>query len=130
MGLKPEDGALLWEYPWVTEHGINVAQPVVLGESRIFISAAYGHGSVVVELAPKDGKFETRTVWENNRMKNKFSSSVLYQGHIYGFDEAILLSHDGHVSEGSAENIFIVRRGVLYTPDPSQNVLEGVTHTS
>jgi branched-chain amino acid aminotransferase len=44
-----------------------------------------------------------------------------------GFDEAILLSHDGHVSEGSAENIFIVRRGVLYTPDPSQNVLEGVT---
>lgn len=44
-----------------------------------------------------------------------------------GFDEAILLSHDGHVSEGSAENIFLVRRGVLYTPDPSQNVLEGVT---
>ncbi len=44
-----------------------------------------------------------------------------------GFDEAILLSHDGHVAEGSAENIFIVRRGVLYTPDPSQNVLEGVT---
>ncbi|HVS46356.1 MAG TPA: branched-chain amino acid transaminase [Verrucomicrobiae bacterium] len=44
-----------------------------------------------------------------------------------GFDEAILLSHDGHVSEGSAENVFIVRRGVLYTPDPSQNVLEGCT---
>ncbi|HEY4433796.1 MAG TPA: branched-chain amino acid transaminase [Candidatus Cybelea sp.] len=44
-----------------------------------------------------------------------------------GYDEASLLSHDGHVSEGSAENIFLVRRGVLYTPDPSQNVLEGVT---
>lgn len=44
-----------------------------------------------------------------------------------GYDEAILLSHDGHVSEGSAENVFLVRRGVLYTPDPSQNVLEGVT---
>lgn len=44
-----------------------------------------------------------------------------------GFDEAILLSHDGHVSEGSAENVFLVRRGVLYTPDPSQNVLEGCT---
>ena len=42
-------------------------------------------------------------------------------------DEAILLSHDGHVAEGSAENIFLVRRGVLYTPDPSQNVLEGCT---
>jgi branched-chain amino acid aminotransferase len=46
---------------------------------------------------------------------------------VNGYDEAILLSHDGHVAEGSAENIFLVRRGVLYTPDPSQNVLEGVT---
>ena len=44
-----------------------------------------------------------------------------------GFDEAIMLSADGHVCEGSAENVFMVRRGVLYTPDPSQNILEGVT---
>jgi branched-chain amino acid aminotransferase len=44
-----------------------------------------------------------------------------------GYDEAILLSHDGHVAEGSAENLFLVRRGALYTPDPSQNVLEGCT---
>jgi branched-chain amino acid aminotransferase len=44
-----------------------------------------------------------------------------------GFDEAIMLSAEGHVSEGSAENIFLVRNGVLYTPDPSQNILEGVT---
>lgn len=44
-----------------------------------------------------------------------------------GFDEAILLSNDGHVSEGSAENIFIVKNGELITPDPTQNILEGVT---
>ena len=47
-----------------------------------------------------------------------------------GFDEAIMLSHDGHVAEGSAENIFMIKRGVLYTPDPSQNVLEGCTRRS
>jgi branched-chain amino acid aminotransferase len=47
-----------------------------------------------------------------------------------GYDEAILLSHEGHVSEGSAENIFLVKGGVLYTPDPSQNVLEGCTRRS
>jgi branched-chain amino acid aminotransferase len=47
-----------------------------------------------------------------------------------GFDEAIMLSSDGHVSEGSAANLFLVRGGVLYTPDPTQNVLEGITrHT-
>jgi branched-chain amino acid aminotransferase len=44
-----------------------------------------------------------------------------------GFDEAIMLSAEGHVCEGSAENVFMVRRGALYTPDPSQNILEGVT---
>lgn len=47
-----------------------------------------------------------------------------------GFDEAILLSHDGHVAEGSADNIFLVKEGVLYTPDPSQNILEGITRKS
>jgi branched-chain amino acid aminotransferase len=44
-----------------------------------------------------------------------------------GYDEAILLSADGHVSEGSAENIFVVKKGVIYTPDASQNILEGCT---
>lgn len=47
-----------------------------------------------------------------------------------GFDEAIMLSSDGHVSEGSAENIFVVRDGVIITPDPSQNILEGITRRS
>ena len=44
-----------------------------------------------------------------------------------GFDEAIVLTQDGHVSEGSAENLFIIRDGVLITPSASDNILEGVT---
>ena len=44
-----------------------------------------------------------------------------------GFDEAIMLTQDGHVSEGSAENLFIIRDGVLITPAPSDNILEGIT---
>jgi branched-chain amino acid aminotransferase len=44
-----------------------------------------------------------------------------------GFDEAIVLTQEGHVSEGSAENLFIIRDGVLITPPPSDNILEGVT---
>ena len=43
-----------------------------------------------------------------------------------GFDEAIVLNQDGHISEGSAENIFLIRKGVLYTP-PLATVLEGIT---
>jgi branched-chain amino acid aminotransferase len=44
-----------------------------------------------------------------------------------GYDEAIVLTHDGHVSEGSAENIFLVRDGQLITPAASENILEGIT---
>ncbi|MPZ50438.1 MAG: branched-chain amino acid transaminase [Dehalococcoidia bacterium] len=44
-----------------------------------------------------------------------------------GYDEAIMLTHDGHVSEGSGENIIVVRDGRLYTPAVSDNVLEGIT---
>ncbi len=44
-----------------------------------------------------------------------------------GFDEAIVLTNDGHISEGSAENLFIVRDGVLITPPVTENILEGIT---
>ncbi len=43
-----------------------------------------------------------------------------------GFDEAIVLSQNGHVSEGSAENIFIVKNGVFITPPVTENILEGI----
>ena len=44
-----------------------------------------------------------------------------------GFDEAIMLTNEGHVSEGSAENIFLVINGELVTPAPSENILLGIT---
>jgi len=44
-----------------------------------------------------------------------------------GFDEAIMLTHDGHVAEGSAENIFLIVNGELVTPPPSENILLGIT---
>lgn len=47
-----------------------------------------------------------------------------------GFDEAIMLNANGHVSEGSGENIFMVRKGKLIMPGPADNVLEGITAAS
>lgn len=44
-----------------------------------------------------------------------------------GFDEAIMLNSDGHVAEGSGENIVIIRHGALITPPPQDNILEGIT---
>jgi branched-chain amino acid aminotransferase len=44
-----------------------------------------------------------------------------------GYDEAIMLDEQGRVAEGTGENIFLVRDGVLYTPYPADGVLEGIT---
>jgi branched-chain amino acid aminotransferase len=47
-----------------------------------------------------------------------------------GFDEALVLDQNGHVSEGSAMNIFMLRNGVLVTPPITDNILEGITRRS
>lgn len=52
------------------------------------------------------------------------------EANLNGFDEAIMLNADGHVSEGSGENIFMIRGGKLITPTPADNVLEGITAKS
>jgi branched-chain amino acid aminotransferase len=44
-----------------------------------------------------------------------------------GYDEALVLSGSGHISEGSAENFFLVRNGTLVTPPVTSNILEGIT---
>jgi branched-chain amino acid aminotransferase len=49
------------------------------------------------------------------------------EAQLNGFDEAIVLTADGHVSEGSAENLFLVKDGVLITPPVTDNILEGIT---
>jgi branched-chain amino acid aminotransferase len=46
-----------------------------------------------------------------------------------GYDEAIVLNQDGHISEGSAENIFLIRKGVACTPPVTENILEGITRS-
>lgn len=50
--------------------------------------------------------------------------------HYAGFDEALVLTQDGHVGEGSAMNLFIMRHGKLITPPVTDNILEGITRRS
>lgn len=52
------------------------------------------------------------------------------EAYLNGYDEAIVLNQDGHVSEGSAENIFILQRDRLVTPPVTDNILEGITRAS
>jgi branched-chain amino acid aminotransferase len=47
-----------------------------------------------------------------------------------GYDEAVLLNMDGNISEGSGENLFLVRDGVVVTPPTSSGILDGITRAS
>ncbi len=52
------------------------------------------------------------------------------EAQVDGYDEAIFLDSSGHVSEGSAENIFLVRNGKLITPPVTGDILEGITRNT
>jgi len=49
------------------------------------------------------------------------------EAELNGFDEALVLTPDGHASEASAANLFVVRDGVIITPPVSDDILEGIT---
>ena len=99
VGLAVEDGAQLWESSWNTDMGINVSQPLVIDANRFFISSGYGKGGALVEVTGSGDALTARKVWENGSMKNKFNSSVVYEGNVYGLDEGILTCVDVKTGE-------------------------------
>ncbi|MPY88249.1 MAG: PQQ-binding-like beta-propeller repeat protein [Luteitalea sp.] len=99
MGLSPDNGDMLWEYPWKTQFDVNASQPIVIGGNRVFVSTGYGTGAAVIEIGGEEAGFAIREVWRNIRMKNQFTSSVLHDGFIYGLDEAILACVDAETGE-------------------------------
>jgi outer membrane protein assembly factor BamB len=89
VGLTVEEGKLLWSYAWRTEYDVNAAQPIVVDENHFYISSGYGHGAALVRIAREGDSYAAHTVWQSIEMKNRFNSAVLFEGHIYGFDESI-----------------------------------------
>lgn len=90
VGLNPEDGSMLWSYPWNTSYGVNASMPLVTGKNSILISTGYGTGAAHITI---DGD-KVDTGWRNKSLRNKFSSSVLHDGYVYGFDESVLVCID------------------------------------
>jgi len=81
VGLNPTTGKVLWKFPWKTSYDINAADAIVIGDN-IFISSGYNKGCALVKISGGD----VSEVWQNKNMRNQINCSVLWQGHIYGFD--------------------------------------------
>jgi outer membrane protein assembly factor BamB len=79
--IDVKSGKEIADYTWETKYDINGADPLII-DDRIFISSGYGHGCVMLDFS--SGKL--KKIWENDLMKNQFSSSVYIDGYIYGID--------------------------------------------
>jgi outer membrane protein assembly factor BamB len=100
VGLNLEDGKLLWEYPWhVLTDQLPITQPVPIGTNRFLLAAGYFTGCAAVEVTRTETGFAARTLWKNKTLKNKFATSVYWQGHIYGLDENVLTCVDAATGE-------------------------------
>jgi outer membrane protein assembly factor BamB len=96
-GYEPASGKLLWSYPWNrTREDINVAQPIVWPDGRVFISSGYGVGCALIQVTAQSGNWEVKELWHrpNKPLRCKISSPVEYNGYLYGLDEGILACID------------------------------------
>jgi branched-chain amino acid aminotransferase len=77
-------------------------------------------------------RVDDNTIPARGKISGAYASSALIKTDAVraGFDEALVLTQDGHLAEGSAMNIFLVRDGVLVTPPVTDNILEGITRRS
>ena len=83
-------GKVHWKYPWRTSYDANIATPVFVPPDKVFISTGYDIGAAVLKVIVTNGAPDYQEIWKNKVMQNHFNSSVLHQGYIYGFDNAIL----------------------------------------
>ncbi len=81
-GRSAQDGREAWHCLWKTSYDVNAATPIV-ADGKVFVSSGYGTGCALLDFS--SGKLEV--VWEHNKMRNHVATCVLWDNHLYGFDE-------------------------------------------
>ena len=79
-GVDLETGKKLWSHPWRTKHDANATDPLITGD-QVFLSTSYGRGCALLDIS----RAAPKVVWENKTMQTHISTTVLINGHIYGF---------------------------------------------
>jgi outer membrane protein assembly factor BamB len=93
-GHDPTDGRRLWQYQWPGAHP-KASQPLPLPSDRLFVTAGYGVGCVMLRLnTDADGQLTAEELWANRNMKCKFSNLAVLDGYAYGLDDGIMACID------------------------------------
>lgn len=92
---EPSDGRMLLEYPWANDKWPKASQPILVGKDRVFLSAGYGVGCVLLQIQPGvEGKWSATEIWKAKTMKTQFNSAALKDGFLYGLDDGFLACVD------------------------------------
>jgi outer membrane protein assembly factor BamB len=84
LGVRPDDGTLLWTYSWATQFDGNIATPLVVGD-YVFVSSSYSKGCALLRVG---GSSVTEVFFRKNRvMRNHQNTCVYRDGFLYGFDD-------------------------------------------
>ena len=81
LAINPETGKEAWRVRWVTEFGVNAADPIISGD-KMFIATGYGKGAALFDLNAKPPK----EIWKKKVLRTQLNAGVLYEGHVYGTD--------------------------------------------
>ncbi len=89
VGLRLNNGALLWRYNRVANRTANIATPI-FQNGFVFVSSAYGTGCALLKLTAEGGTVKATEVYFSREMQNHYSTSVVVGDSAYGFSNAIL----------------------------------------
>jgi outer membrane protein assembly factor BamB len=128
LGVKVDDGALLWSYNQVANGTANIATPIVRG-NHVFLSSAYGTGAALLELVPGDNRtgVTAREVYFTRQMRNHHASSVLIGDHLYGFSDAILTAMHFDTGRVAWQDRAVGKGSVVFADDRLYLFSEGGT---
>lgn len=82
IGVDSLSGKEVWRMKWVTQYGVNAADPVIDGD-RLFISSGYGKGAALIKPLASG---EPELVWKSKVLRTQMNAAVLFDKHLYGID--------------------------------------------
>jgi len=91
--LTPDSGKVLWSFNWITKYDVNAAS-LITHKNTIFVSSGYKKGGGLLEVLKENNGFKVKEIWSSVKMQNQFSSSILYERYLYGFNNHILTCMD------------------------------------
>lgn len=89
VGVRANDGKLMWRYANVANRVANCSTPV-FADNKVFFSSAYDTGGALLDLTAHNGEVKAQEAYFTREMMNHHGGMVLLNGYLYGFSNSIL----------------------------------------